>query len=221
MRGLDLLGAIDTIPTAGVVYTDVFTVASVQQALVDKHYDCGNSGPAHDGVDGMFGPKTKAAIKKMQKDVGLQQTGKIDAGVISTLQVTPGVLPPGVTLQDNAALQAQVALDAATKAEHAQSGEDVQAAAQLLVEATPPAPPELKQQAQAALAKAKAASTPAQVKAAADSVKKAAADTHESVKPSWFVEPAWSGGPPRWQAGLYAVGGVVGLTALGYAVKGG
>jgi peptidoglycan hydrolase-like protein with peptidoglycan-binding domain len=221
MLGLDLLGAVETIPTAGATYTDAYTVASVQQALVDKHYDCGNSGPAHDGVDGMFGPKTKSAIKKMQGDVGLQQTGKIDAGVLSALQVTPGVLPPGVSIQDNAALQAQVALDAATKAEHAQSGSDVQAAAQLLVEATPPAPPELKQAALAAQAKAKAASTPAQVKAAADDLKKAATNTHESVKPSWFVEPAWAGGPPRWQAGLYAVGGVVGLTALGYAVKGG
>jgi peptidoglycan hydrolase-like protein with peptidoglycan-binding domain len=221
MRGLDILGADTVIPSAGATYSDAKTVAAVQQALVNKHYDCGSTGPNHDGVDGLFGPKTKKAIQKLQGDVGLAQTGKIDVGVISTLQVTPGALPPGVSIQDNAALQAQVALDAATTVEHASTPGEVVDAAQATVDAAPPAPPELKQAAQKALAKAKAASTPAQVAAAAADVKTAATGVHDAVKPSWLTLPAWDGGPPRWQAGLYAVGGVVGLTALGYAVKGG
>ena len=62
---------------------------------------------------GDFGSKTKTAIKKLQAAVGADSNGRIDETVISALQVTPGVLPPGVTAQGRAAVQAQVALDAA------------------------------------------------------------------------------------------------------------
>jgi peptidoglycan hydrolase-like protein with peptidoglycan-binding domain len=220
MEGLDLLG-VDVIPTVGANYTDAKTVAAVQAALVRKGYNVGTTGPNHDGVDGMLGPKTAAAIKKMQGDIGQVQTGKIDEGVIMALQVTPGVLPPGVTIQGRAALQAQVALDAATAAEHADTPSDVQAAAQAAVDAAPPAPPELKQAAQKALVKAKAATTPAQVQAAAAEVKSAALDVHAAVKPSWFAEPAWGGGPPRWQILTITGGGIVGLGALLFALFGG
>jgi peptidoglycan hydrolase-like protein with peptidoglycan-binding domain len=211
--GLSLLG-VDAIPTAGATYSDAKTVAAVQSALVGKGYDLGTSGPNGDGVDGLFGSKTKAAIKKLQTDLGADATGKIDSVVLSALKVTPGVLPPGVSIQDQAAVQAQVALDAATAAEHAQTPSDVQAAAQAAVNAAPAQPPQLKQAAQAALAKAKAAKTPADIKAAAGAVQDAAMDVHSAVKPSWFVIPAWEGGPPRWQMLAAGGGALVGLIAL-------
>jgi len=218
MRGLDLIGATTTIPTAGADYTDAKTVAAVQKALVSKGYDLGSSGPNKDGVDGVYGSKTKAAIKKMQKDAGEEQTGKIDEGVIMALKVTPGVLPPGVTMAGRAAVQAQAALDAATAAEHADTSPAVQDAAQqvlqIAVVAAPPPPLEVQQKVAQAVAQAKAASTPAQVQAAAIAVKTAAQDVHEAVKPSWMSTPAWDGGPERWKVGAAAAAGVVGVGAV-------
>lgn len=211
---------VTTIPTAGADYTDPKTVAAVQLALVRLGYDCGTSGPNHDGIDGMFGPKTKTAIKKMQGDLGMAQTGKIDEGVISALKVTPGVLPPGVSLQDRAALQAQVALDAANQAADATTPAQVQQAAQAAVDASPPLPPEIRQQAMDALKKAKAAKTPADVKIAAAAVQKAAEDVHQQVKPSWWVEPTWAGGPPRWQTVAGGSAGAAGLGAILWAILG-
>jgi peptidoglycan hydrolase-like protein with peptidoglycan-binding domain len=225
---LDILGAdaVVTIPTAGANYTDAKTIAAVQSALVKKGYDLGTSGPSNDGVDGMFGPKTKTAIKKMQGDAHLAQTGIIDEGVIMALRVTPGVLPPGVSIQGRAAVQAQVALDAATAVEHATSGaSDVQSDYQLLAvlkkaaqEIFDVAPPELKPAAQQALVKANAASTPAQAKAAATEIHNVGNDVYANVKPSWWTEPAWSGGWPRWQAGAVGTGIAAGLGALIYGV---
>jgi peptidoglycan hydrolase-like protein with peptidoglycan-binding domain len=212
--------AVTTIPTAGANYTDAKTVAAVQSALVAKGYDLGTSGPNNDGVDGMFGSKTKAAIKQMQADVGMGQSGIIDEGVISTLKVTPGVLPPGVSIQGRAALQAQVALDAATLAEHAETPGEVSAAAdsveQASAAAAPPLPPEIEQQAMAAVRKAKTAKTPAEAKAAAVEVKKAAEAVHSNVKPSWWVEPTWAGGPARWRT--VAAGGAAMAAAGALAI---
>jgi len=220
MRGFDCLGmddeigdAVVTRPTVGANYTDAKTVAAVQAALVKKGADLGTSGPDHNGVDGVLGPKTADAIKTVQKTIGEAQNGKIDEGVISALQVTPGVLPPGVTIQDRAALQAQVALDAATAAEHASTPSDVQIAAQQAFDAAPPAPPELKQNAQAALVKAKAATTPAQVQVAAAAVKSAALDVHAATS-NWWTTPAWSGGLERWKVASIGAGGAIGLGAL-------
>lgn len=215
--GFDLLGADDavvTIPTAGATYSDAKTVASVQAALVKKGYSVGKS-----GVDGLFGPDTKTAILKMQADAGIPQTGKIDEGVIMALGVTPGVLQPGVTLQGKAAVQAQVALDAATAAEHAETPSDVQIAAQQAVDAAPPAPPELKQDAQKALVKAKAAKTPAQVQDAASDVADAAHAVNKAVAPSWWSVPAWDGGYPRWQVALAGSFALLGVGGGVYALK--
>lgn len=209
-----------TIPTAGANYTDAKTVAAVQSALVKKGYDCGTTGPNHDGVDGVFGSHTKNAIKKMQADAGIPQTGIIDEGVIAALKVTPGVLPPGVTMQGRAAVQAQAADDAAILADHASTPADVQAVAQQVVDAAPPAPPELKQAAVAAQAKAKAATTPQQVKAAAAEVKSAAIDVSKAVKPSWLVAPLWAGAPVKvWQAGTGVLGFGLLLTGVIAAVR--
>lgn len=210
-----------TIPTAGANYTDAKTVAAVQKALVDKGYDLGDTGPNNDGVDGVFGSKTKAAIKKLQAatpNLANDQTGKIDEGVLMALQVTPGVLPPGVTMQGRAAVQAQAALDAATAAEHATTPADVQAAAtaaQAVVDAAAPPPPlEVQAKVATAVAQAKAAKTPADAKAAAVAVQAAAQDVHEAVKPSWISSPAWAGGPERWKVGAASAGVVAGVGAL-------
>jgi peptidoglycan hydrolase-like protein with peptidoglycan-binding domain len=206
------------IPKAGANYTDAKTVAAVQKALNDHGYNVGTSGPNRDGVDGMFGSKTKAAIKQMQTAINIPVTGIIDEGVVAALGVTPGVLPPGVSLQQQAALQAQVALDAATLAEHANTPSDVQSAAaqaqQASDAAAPPPPPAVVQKLAAAVAQAKAAKTPAQVQAAAVAVKDAATDVHTAVKPSWWVEPAWPGGWPRWEVTAAGGGATVGLAAL-------
>lgn len=214
----EMLGGEIIIPKAGANYTDAKTVAGVQKALVDLGYSLGTGGPANNGVDGMFGSKTKAAINKWQSDVGIPQTGIIDEGVIGGLSVHPGVLPPGVTLQQQAALQAQVALDAATAAEHAETPSDVQSAVDQLVSAAaaaaPPPPPAVQQKVAAAQTQAKAAKTPAQVKEAAAAVQSAAADVHAAVKPSWWVEPAWPGGWARWEVTAAGGGVTVGLASL-------
>jgi hypothetical protein len=206
-----------TIPTVGAVYTDAKTVTAVQSALVKRGYDLGKSGPAGDGVDGVLGPKTKAAIKKLQGNAGIDQAGVIDTQVLQALgNLTPGVLPPGVTMEGRAAVQAQVALDAATAAEHAVTPSDAVQLAQKVAEvaavASPPPPPAVQAAVAAALVVAKAAKTPTQAIAAAVAVQAAAKDVHAAVSPSWFASPAWSGGPARWQVG---VGAGLGMTVLG------
>lgn len=213
MDGLDLFGCDDvigvqTIPTAGANYTDAKTVTAVQAALVKKGYDLGTSGPNGDGVDGVFGSKTKAAIKKLQATIGADVNGRIDEGVIAALGVTPGVLPPGVTAAGRAAVQAQLALDAAAAAEHANTPADVQAAAQQAYDAAPAEPAALKDAAAAALQKSRSAVTPADVKKAAEAVKQAAMAAYEEVKLPWFKSPAWPGGPEQWKVGAVAVGGL-------------
>lgn len=211
----------DTIPTAGANYTDAKTVAAVQAALVKKGYSVGTSGPNGDGVDGIIGSKTKAAIKKMQADAGLPQSGVIDEGVIMALKVTPGVLPPGVTMSGRAAVQAQAALDAATAVEHAATPSDVQKAAQqaadVVAAAAPPPPPDVQEKVSQAVARAKAAKTPAQVAAAAADVKAAAQDLHAAVSPPWYELPMWSGGPPRWQVGVAGGAGALGFGMILWA----
>ena len=215
MTGLVLLGA-EVRPTVGANYTDAKTVAAVQAALVKLGYDLGKTGPNKDGVDGDFGPKTKKAIKKLQKTLNTEAHGRIDEGVIMALKVTPGVLPPGVTMEGRAAVQAEAAVKAAKIAEAAADKGDKPAAvqaAQAVVEAAPAQPPELKEKAKAIVAKVQAASTPEEVKKAAEDVKKVAEDVKSATLP-WWQERAWAGGPQRWQAGLAGGGGVVGLGLL-------
>lgn len=55
-------------------------VRAAQQALKDKGMD---PGP----VDGMMGPKTKAALRDYQKKEGLKETGRLDAETMAKLGV--------------------------------------------------------------------------------------------------------------------------------------
>lgn len=57
---------------------------AVQQSLNDQGYDAGK-------VDGKWGAKTAAALKKFQGDHGLQANGQIDAQTISALGITQPV----------------------------------------------------------------------------------------------------------------------------------
>ena len=129
--GFDLLGA-ETIPTAGANYTDAKTVAEVQSELILRgeqgmlHNDLvawsrlGEPYPTIDGADlGILGPKTKAAIKKLQAALGYEQTGKIDEHVLLALNVTPGVTTPG-----RATVQAQVVRNTEAAANHAVTGRE-------------------------------------------------------------------------------------------------
>lgn len=53
---------------------------AIQQALKDKGYD---PGP----IDGVVGPKTRAAVKKFQSDNDLQATGQLDEKTLDKLNV--------------------------------------------------------------------------------------------------------------------------------------
>jgi hypothetical protein len=220
MRGFDCLGAdqIITVPTAGANYTDVRTVTAVQAALVKRGYDLGKYGVNKDGIDGLFGSATKKAIQKLQKDAGLLVTGTINEDVIRALQVTPGVLPPGITLQGVAAVQASIALDAATKAERANTTGELQKAAQDSVNAAnaaqPPLPPEVRKAAMDALEKSKKVTTPAQMQQVKQEVQQTALVVASKVAPSWWVLPAWQGGMARWKVAAIGGGGVAGLGVI-------
>lgn len=220
MRGFDCLGAdpVVTIPKAGANYTDVATVTAVQAALVKRGYDLGKYGVNKDGVDGLFGSATKKAIEKFQKDMGFFVTGTINEDVIMALKITPGVLPPGVTLQGVAALQAEIAINAATAAERANTTGELQKAAQDTLNAAnaaqPPLPPEVRKAAMDALEKTKKVTTPAQMQQVKQEVQQTSQLVAAKVAPNWWVQPAWQGGMQRWKVAAIGGGGAVGLGAL-------
>jgi len=61
----------------------VSDVRSAQQALKDDGY---NVGP----IDGKMGPKTAAALRKFQKDHGIQATGRLDSQTLAALGSSSG-----------------------------------------------------------------------------------------------------------------------------------
>ncbi len=76
----DVLGEV-TIPKAGVSYTDRATVLAVQKALKAIEID---PGP----LDGVFGPKTAAAVRILQNTLGMEPSGVIDYGVLIALKIS-------------------------------------------------------------------------------------------------------------------------------------
>lgn len=55
-------------------------ISSAQKALADRGYE---PGP----VDGVIGPRTRAALSKFQSDQGITQTGSLDANTMEKLNV--------------------------------------------------------------------------------------------------------------------------------------
>src|SRR6266853_780175 len=72
---------------------DTDPVTRIQQALIDVQqitgntYDLGSTGPNNDGVDGDYGPKTAAAVRKFKADekLGFTQFGDVGPGVMHRL----------------------------------------------------------------------------------------------------------------------------------------
>lgn len=207
--GHHVLG-VDTAPKA-VSYTDSDTVLAVQLALRLQGYD---PGP----LDGIFGKKTSAAIKVMQKAAGIGQTGIVDYGVLNALKVpAPGYTPSTSTAGSSASAAAQ---DAEAVAASATTPAQVQAASQQVAAANavaaPPPPPEVQEKVAKATAAAKAAKTPAEVQSAALQVQDAAKAVVSAT--SFWGSPLWAGASlNRWQGALVGVGvvaiggGLIGL----------
>jgi peptidoglycan hydrolase-like protein with peptidoglycan-binding domain len=61
----------DMEPIAGMESVPLGKVEAVQQALVNLGYNLGNTGPNKDGVDGVFGSKSRNAVIKYQTDKGI------------------------------------------------------------------------------------------------------------------------------------------------------
>jgi peptidoglycan hydrolase-like protein with peptidoglycan-binding domain len=92
---------------------DTDAVRRIQQALIDVQqitgntYDLGSTGRNNDGVDGNYGPKTAAAVKKFKADekLGFTQFGDVGPGTMHRLDqlfAAGGTSPPG---PDAAAIQ--------------------------------------------------------------------------------------------------------------------
>lgn len=62
-------------------------VGKVQQALVDLQFELGSSGANGDGVDGVYGPKTAAAVRafKEREQLGFEQFGDVGPGTMRRL----------------------------------------------------------------------------------------------------------------------------------------
>lgn len=86
---------------------DTDAVKRIQQALLDVQtitgntYDLGSTGPNKDGVDGDYGPKTAAAVKKFKADenLGFTQFGDVGPGTMHRLDelFLAGPAPPAPT----------------------------------------------------------------------------------------------------------------------------
>lgn len=61
----------DMEPVAGMESVPLGKVEAVQQKLVDLGYNLGKTGPNEDGVDGIFGSKSRSAVKQYQLDKGI------------------------------------------------------------------------------------------------------------------------------------------------------
>ena len=81
---------------------DTDAVTRIQQALIDVQtitgntYDLGSTGPNNDGVDGDYGPKTAAAVKKFKADesLGFTQFGDVGPGTMHRLDELFAPAPP-------------------------------------------------------------------------------------------------------------------------------
>jgi peptidoglycan hydrolase-like protein with peptidoglycan-binding domain len=76
-------------------------VSKVQQALVDLGFNLGTSGPGGNGVDGIYGQRTAAAVRafKVRESLGSEQFGDVGPGTMHRLNelFPPSPTPPGPT----------------------------------------------------------------------------------------------------------------------------
>ena len=79
----------DMEPIAGMESVPLGKVEAVQQALVNLGYNLGTTGSNGDGVDGVFGEKTKSAVKKFQTSKGLNDDGIVGDNTAGALGVQP------------------------------------------------------------------------------------------------------------------------------------
>ena len=201
------LAAIGAEVPAAVSYTDYDTVLAVQKALKARGYDPGK-------LDGLFGKNTSAAIKKMQKDLGVGQSGVCDYGVLMALKVPAPAYTPTVTTAGRSASAA--AKDADAVAAYAQTPADVQAAAKQVEAANavaiPPPPAEVQIKVAEASKAAALAKTPAEVAVAKVQVQEAAKAVVSTT--SYWGSPLWTNAPvKRWHA-LVGASVTVTLTTL-------
>ena len=67
-------------------------VREVQETLISRGYLDGSA-------DGIFGPKTEAAVLAFQKDNGLDATGIVGEATYSALKVDAAAVEPGVEIE--------------------------------------------------------------------------------------------------------------------------
>ena len=79
----------DPAPLPNMENVSLGKVKAVQQALVNAGYYIGNTGDNEDGVDGIFGKNTRAAVIKYQRDNGIKQTGNVGPITSGKLGVSP------------------------------------------------------------------------------------------------------------------------------------
>jgi peptidoglycan hydrolase-like protein with peptidoglycan-binding domain len=79
----------DMEPIAGMESVPLGKVEAVQQALVNLGYNLGDTGSNGDGVDGIFGEKTKSAVKKFQTSKDLYSDGIVGDNTAGALGVQP------------------------------------------------------------------------------------------------------------------------------------
>ena len=79
----------DMEPVAGMENVPLGKVEAVQQALVNLGYNLGNTGPNGNGVDGVFGEKTRSAVKKFQTSKDLYSDGIVGDKTAGALGVQP------------------------------------------------------------------------------------------------------------------------------------
>lgn len=79
----------DMEPVTGMESVPLGKVEAVQQALVNLGYNLGTTGSNGDGVDGVFGEKTKSAVKKFQTSKDLYSDGIVGDKTAGALGVQP------------------------------------------------------------------------------------------------------------------------------------
>lgn len=83
----------------GMVTVVIGDVGELQTLLIKLGYNLGTYGPAKNGVDGEYGDKTAAAVKKEQSHIGLLQTGNADLVTIEHIIAHAGGGQAGSTKQ--------------------------------------------------------------------------------------------------------------------------